>query len=418
MSPRKQNSKAPQRTVKDMLVGAKDAAELMVDLAYAAVFFDDTALAREVLRLETRMDELLVELRKVCMLATRTPDDADQLAGVLSMAVSIEGIADSAEDIARVVLKDLGVPQQLREDLRHATEITARVKIREENQLEGRPLRELELPAHTGMWIIAIRRDVEWTFGPDGDEVLRQGDRLIVQGPPSSLETLRALAGAPARKVTPPPVPTTLSNLDRAVDLVVELKNAAEVAVGLAYSAILLRDPTLAAEVSVIEDRSDDLWHGLEGWVLRAAAEAEDPEDLRGLLHLAAASERIVDAAQSMCRLVEQNDIHPVIAQALSEADEIVAEAIVGASATDVIGQTLGELRIHNQVGMEVLAIERGGRWLYRPRKTRTLEAGDRLLVVGPEEGAPRLRAWIGDPRPEHADHGWTEPEDRDQRDG
>ncbi len=400
-----------QRTVKDLLVEAKDAAELMVDLAYAAVFFDDHTLAQEVLELEARMDDLLVELRSVCMLAARTPDDADRLAGVLSMAVSIEGIADSAEDIARVVLKDLGVPRQLREDLRHATEITARVRIHAKNEMEGRPLHELELPAHTGMWIIAIRRDVEWTYGPDGDEVLREGDRLIVQGPPESLESVRQMAGhAPREDQDPVEEPKTLSNLDRAVDLVVELKNTSEIAVGLAYSAILLRDPTLAAEVSVIEDRSDDLWHGLEGWVLRAAADAEDPESLRGLLHLAAASERIVDAAQSMCRLVEEDDVHPVIARALAEADEIVADAIVAAS-SDVVGKTLSELRIHTQTGMEVLAIERGGRWIYRPRSRRALAAGDRLLMVGPEESAPRLREWVGDDRPEHDEHGWTEPE-------
>lgn len=402
------------RTVKDILGEAKDAAELMVDLAYAAVFFDDDELAHEVLRLEDRMDQSLVELRKVCMLATRTPEDADQLAGVLSMAVSIEGIADSAEDIARVVLKDLGVPRELREDLRHATEVTARVMIRPDNELEGRPLRELELPGRTGMWIIAIRRDVEWTYGPDGDEVLREGDRLIAQGPPAAIDTLRELAGGAPREVTPPPESSHLSNLDRAVDLVVELKNASEIAVGLAYSAILLRDPSLAAEVSVIEDRSDDLWHGLEGWVLRAAAEADDPEDLRGLLHLAAASERIVDAAQSMCRLVEEDDIHPVIAQALAEADEIVADAIVGEEA-EVIGSTLRELKVHTRTGMEVLAIERGGRWIYRPRRGRSLEAGDRLLAVGPEEGAPRLREWVGDDRPEHEEHGWTEPELADE---
>ena len=398
------------RTVKDILGEAKDAAELMVDLAYAAVFFDDEELAREVLRLEDRMDESLVDLRRVCMLAARTPDDADQLAGVLSLAVSIEGIADSAEDIARVVLKDLGVPRELREDLRHATEVTARVKIRPENQLEGRPLRDLELPAKTGMWIIAIRRDVDWTFGPDGDEVLREGDRLIAQGPPQSIETLRELAGGVRHEVTPPPEEPVLSTLDRAVDLVVELKNASEIAVGLAYSAILLRDRSLAAEVSVIEDRSDDLWHGLEGWVLRAAVEVEDPEDLRGLLHLAAASERIVDSAQSMCRLVEEDEVHPVIAQALAEADEIVADAIV-ADGSAVVGRTLGELRLHTRTGMEVLAIERNGRWIYRPRRTRTLEAGDRILVVGPEESAPRLREQVGDGRPEHEEHGWTEPE-------
>ncbi len=407
MSPRR----TQPSTVKDLLVDAKDAAELMVDLAYAAVFFDDHTLAKEVLRLESQMDDLLVDLRAVCMLAARTPDDADRLAGVLSMAVAIEGIADSAEDIARVVLKDLGVPRQLREDLRHATEITARVRIHAENEMEGQRLVDLELPAHTGMWIIAIRRDVDWIYGPDGEEVLRDGDRLIVQGPPQALETVRRMAGHKPREQEPPPeVPPQLSNLDRAVDLVVELKNASEIAVGLAYSAILLRDPTLAAEVGVIEDRSDDLWHGLEGWVLRAAAETPDPDSLRGLLHLAAASERIVDAAQSMCRLVEQDDVHPVIARALAEAEEIVADAIV-AETSEVVGRTLSELRIHTRTGMEVLAIERGGRWIYRPRSRRELAAGDRLLVVGPEESAPRLREWVGDERPEHDEHGWTEPE-------
>lgn len=407
MSPRR----TQPSTVKDLLVAAKDAAELMVDLAYAAVFFDDHTLAKEVLRLERQMDQLLVDLRAVCMLAARTPDDADKLAGVLSMAVSIEGIADSAEDIARVVLKDLGVPRQLREDLRHATEITARVRIHADNEMEGRQLIDLELPAHTGMWIIAIRRDVDWIYGPDGDEVLRDGDRLIVQGPPQALETVRRMAGHKPREPQPPPEdPPQLTNLDRAVDLVVELKNTAEIAVGLAYSSILLRDPTLAAEVGVIEDRSDDLWHGLEGWVLRAAAETPDPESLRGLLHLAAASERIVDAAQSMCRLAEQDDVHPVIARALAEADEIVADAIVSET-SEVVGRTLSELRIHTQTGMEVLAIERNDRWIYRPRSRTSLAAGDRLLVVGPEESAPRLRAWVGDDRPEHEEHGWTEPE-------
>ncbi|MFP5310275.1 MAG: potassium channel family protein [Actinomycetes bacterium] len=393
-----------RRTVKELLVGAKDAAELMVDLAYAAVFFGDDGLAREVLRLEERMDDLLVELREVCMLATRTMEDAEQLSGVLSMAVSIEGIADAAEDIARVVLKDLGVPKELRDDLRHATEVTARVKVREENQLEGVPLKDLALPARTGMWVIALRRDVEWIYGPDGDEVLREGDVLFLQGPPEGVDAARELAGGrPHTLPAPEETGRVLSNLDRAVDLVVELKNASEVAVGLAYSAILLRDPSLAAEVGVIEDRSDDLYHGLEGWVLRAAAEMEDPEELRGLLHLAAASERIVDSAQSMTRLAEHEDPHPIIAQALAEADEIVSDAIV-AEGSELEGASLSELRIHTRTGMEILAIERDHRWIYRPRSSRRLQVGDRLLAVGPEEGAPRLRVLAGDDRPEGAD--------------
>jgi uncharacterized protein with PhoU and TrkA domain len=403
-----------RRTVKDLLVGAKDAAELMVDLAYAAIFFADEALAREVLRLEDRVDELLVELRAVCMLAARTPDDADRLAGVLSMAVSIEGIADAAEDIARIVLKDLGVPGELRDDLRHATEVTARVKIREINELESATLRELELPARTGMWVIAIRRDVDWVYGPGPEETLREGDVLFLQGPPDGINAVRELAGATPRSFQAPPQRAKLTNLDRAVDLVVELKNSSEVAVGLAYSAILLRDQSLATEVAVLEDKSDELYHQLEGWVLRAAAELEDPEELRGLIHLASASERIVDAAQSMTRVIEDEagPPHPIIAAALSEADEIVAEAII-APGSRAEGKSMKELRLHTETGMEVLAIQRDERWSYRPRRTRTLEAGDRLLAIGPEEGAPRLRAWAGDERPE-GDEGWLEPDDEE----
>jgi uncharacterized protein with PhoU and TrkA domain len=151
-----------RRTVKDLLVDAKDAAELMVDLAYAAVFFGDEDLAREVLRLEEGVDEILSEMRMICLIAARTREDADSLAGVLELAASIEAIADAAEEIARVELRNLGVPRELRDDLRHAAEVVARVRIREDNELTGLPLRELELPSRTGMWVIAVLRDVDF----------------------------------------------------------------------------------------------------------------------------------------------------------------------------------------------------------------------------------------------------------------
>ncbi|MEX1162087.1 MAG: TrkA C-terminal domain-containing protein, partial [Nitriliruptor sp.] len=252
----------------------------------------------------------------------------------------------------------------------------------------------------------AIRRDVDWMYGPAPDDVLREGDVLFLQGPKEGVDHVRELAGGTARELPPPPQRAKLTNLDRAVDLVVELKNVSEVAVGLAYSAILLQDLSLAAEVGVIEDTSDELFHKLEGWVLRAAAELEDPDELRGLLHLASAAERIVDSAQSMCRVIEdEGPPHPIIAAALAEADEIVADAEV-AEGSAAAGRTLRELQLQTQTGMEVLAIQRRGRWIYRPKRARTVEAGDRLLAIGPEEGAPRLRELCGDLRGE-GDDGW-----------
>ncbi|HUG84164.1 MAG TPA: PhoU domain-containing protein, partial [Euzebya sp.] len=141
-----------RRTVKDLLSASKDTTELMLDLAFASVFLDEDKLAQEVLRLEERMDEAVRELRILCLVAARSQQDAQQLAGVLGMVNAMEEIADAAEDIARVTLRDLGVPPALRDDLRHADEVTARVKLREGSDMAGATLRDLALPTQTGMW--------------------------------------------------------------------------------------------------------------------------------------------------------------------------------------------------------------------------------------------------------------------------
>jgi uncharacterized protein with PhoU and TrkA domain len=377
-------------TLKDLLVETKDVSELMVDLAYAAVFFGDDRIAQEVLSLEERMGDLIGQLRRIAVLAARSPEDADAMSGVLALASTMEKIGDAAEDIARVVLKDLGVPHELRDDLRHAEEVVARVRIRDENELEGRTLEELALPSRTGMWVIAIRRDVSWIFGPGGDEVLAPGDVLFLQGPAEGVDLVRELAGAPRRDLREP-AERRLGGVDRAARLLVEMKDASEVAVGLAYSAVLFHDKGLAAEVSSLEDTTDEMQHELERWVLRAVREGADPDELRGLLHLAFASERIADAAQEMTWLVErEEEPHPVIAEALAEADEVVVEVTV-APGSAAEGRSLRALSLRTETGMEVLAIQRGGRWIYRPRGAATLEAGDRLLAVGPEDGAAAL---------------------------
>jgi uncharacterized protein with PhoU and TrkA domain len=390
-----------RRNVKDLLTAAKDGSELMLDLAFAAVFFDDDELAREVIRLEKRMDEFVSELRILCMVAARSPEDAEQLAGVLGLAYCVEAIADAAEDIARVVLRDLGVPGELRDDLRHAEEVVARVKLRPDSQLAGASLRDLALPSETGMWVIAIRRDVDYEYGPAADTVLADGDVLFLQGPAEGVDLVRELAGGERYGLAAPLVNARLSNLDRAVDILVELKNAAEAAVGLAYSAILFRDLGLVREVFALEDKCDELYHDLQRWVLRAAAEMADNElgELRALLQIGSSAEAIADAAKEMTRLAEGPDEpHPVVAAALAETDEIVSDAVVTAEG-EAAGRTFKDLKLWTRTGMEVLAVSRGGRWIYRPRVTRTVEAGDRLVVIGPEEGVALLRELTGDVR-------------------
>jgi uncharacterized protein with PhoU and TrkA domain len=381
------------RNVKELLIEAKDVSELMVDLAYAAVFFNDEDLAGEVEELEERMDGYLRRLREISMLAARSPEDAEAMASVLHIAAAMEKIGDAASDIARVIQVKLGIPSVLRPDLRHADEIVGRVRVREEAPCVGRSLKELLLPSETGMWLLAVRRGTEWEFDPQADTVLNGGDVLLFQGPEEGANLIRQVAGAPPLPEPPEGDLLPLTELDRAVDILIEMKNSAEVAVGLAYSALLFKDPALAAEVATLEARSDVLHDELESWVLKAAPEARNTDELRGLLRLGTASEMIFDAARDMTWLVEHGEeLHPVIQMALEETEEVATETLIepGSRAE---GRSLKQLQLETETGMFVLAVQRGRRWIYRPRPRFELEAGDRVIALGPEEGAAELEA-------------------------
>jgi uncharacterized protein with PhoU and TrkA domain len=388
------------RNVKELLVEAKDASEIMIDLAYAAVFFKDEDMAEEVEVLEERLDGYLRRLREISMLAARSPEDAEAMANVLHIAGAIEKIGQAASDIGRVVGAKLGFPEALRRDLRHADEIVGRVRVREGAPCVGLSLRDLRLPSETGMWLIAIRRGSEWEFDPQADTVLTEGDVLLFQGPEEGLNLIREVAGAPPLPEPPEEETPPLTELDRAVDILVEMKNSAEVAVGLAYSSLLFNDPALAAEVATLETRSDFLHDELESWVLKSAPEARNTDELRGLLRLAYASEMIFDAARDMTWLVEQGEeLHPVIRMALEESEEVSAETVVE-QGSGAEGRSLKDLQLETETGMFVLAVQRGRRWIYRPRPRFELQAGDRVISIGPEEGMAELDALTRAPAP------------------
>lgn len=247
---------------------------------------------------------------------------------------------------------------------------------------------------------MAVRRGDEWEFDPGPDTVLSENDVLLYQGPEEGVNLIRAKAGAPALPEPPETDHPPLTELDRAVDILVEMKNSAEVAVGLAYSALLFGEPALAAEVATLEARSDILHDEMESWVLKSVPEARNPEELRGLIRLAYATEAIFDAARDMTRLVEEGEeLHPVVAAALESSEEVSAEAIVEpGSRAD--GKTLKQLSLETETGMFVLAVQRGRRWIYRPRPRFELDAGDRVISIGPEEGIAELEALVSAPSP------------------
>ncbi len=384
-----------------MLSEAKDASELMVDLAYAALYFDDEGMADAVLGLEVDMSALVHEMRSLAMLAVRHPREVDGMSSVLQVVSSIEQIANAAVDISKIVLHHLGIPRALIVDLAQAAEVSHRLVVAAGSHLANRPLRDMELPVAVGMRVVAIQRGRHWLTDVGGDSIVEPGDVLFMRGDPAGIVRLRELAAMERWSPPEPDDDHALSDLYRAVDTLVEMKNLSEAAIGLAYSALVLDDLSLAREVRSMQERLDGMKASMQTWVLRAAADVAqvsdaDPAGLRGLLHVAEAAEDIGDQARNITSLVlEDEDIHPVLALALGDTDDVVVQVPVapGSQADD---STLGSLGLAVDPGYHVLAIRRAASYIYNPPRTVRLWVGDELLASGPEEGRDRLAAICG----------------------
>ncbi|WP_435067375.1 potassium channel family protein [Haloplanus sp. C73] len=378
-------------SVKAVLAEMKDTAELLIDLSYSAVLHGSDEVAMEVLELEERMDVLQLQARMSLLMAARSPEDAEGLAPVLGVVGAAEKISDAAGDIAKVVLEDIGVPEAMRTAIPEAVETVVRGQVVPGSDFAGQTLGALNLETETGVRVIAIRRSGEWVVNPDRNTTLEADDVLLLRGTETALssvyETITGDSYDP-----PEPVESTIDDLDRAVDSIVLMKNMSELAVDLAYGSVLFDSEGVAEEVAELEAEVDALKSRFEAWVLRAAVRVEDPISLRGLVHLASATEVISDAALEISEGVLRGlDTHPVVAAAVEESDEVIVRITVGPDSR-LADASLGDLQVKTETGMRVIAIRRGdGEWVISPGPTTTVHGDDVLIAKGTRSGASRL---------------------------
>ena len=168
-------------SVRELLTLMKDDSELIADLAYAAMVFDNEELAEEVHKLESEMDKMMYLIRLKSMLGARTREDAEQLSGLLQVASAAEQISDAAEDMVSLLDADVDLKPILPHLLKKADEKVFTLKVEEGSDLANKTLGELHLESVTGVRVIAIRDDLRWIHGPNGETKLEGNDLLIVR---------------------------------------------------------------------------------------------------------------------------------------------------------------------------------------------------------------------------------------------
>lgn len=182
------------KSVKDILIEMKNLSELMVDLSYSALLFNSKDAAEEVIKLENKVNRLNYEIKKESLLAARSVEDAEKLTALLEVGEAAESIANSAKDIADLVLKGIKPHPVFKMVMEESDEIIVRVTIGSGSDLSEKSLCDLLLATRTGMRIIAIRRNESWIYGPDRNTILSEEDTLIAKGNEAGADFLEKLA--------------------------------------------------------------------------------------------------------------------------------------------------------------------------------------------------------------------------------
>ncbi|SNZ06982.1 Uncharacterized conserved protein, contains PhoU and TrkA_C domains [Natronoarchaeum philippinense] len=375
-------------SVKDVLVEMKDTSELLIDLAYSAVLHQSDAVAQEVLALEEKMGVLQMRARMSLLMAARNPRDTERLAPVLGVVAGAEKIGDAAGDIAKIVLEEMGLPDAMRAAIPDAVEMLVRGTVDADSEYAGRTLGDVNLESQTGVRALAVRRGSEWILNPGPNTTIEPDDVVILRGPDQSIgavyETYTGEGYEPPTVDEP-----SVADLDRAVDSIVHMKNLSELAVDLAYSSILFDNAALAEEVRNLEVEVDALQSRFEAWTLRAAADADDPISLRGLIRLGISTEVISDAALEISEGVLRDiEVHPVVELAVKESDEIISRIEVEPESR-LVGSTVVDGIPDTEVSMSVIAIRRPEEgWLLVTDAETELAAGDVLIAKGTRTSA------------------------------
>ena len=178
-----------------MLLELKDTSEFMVDLAYSSLIYNNKEIAGEVICLASTMEELYLEIQDTMVdIGMSKPEEVARIVMITRLQTSIMSIAEAAKSIADVVLRGLGEHPVLAMSIKESETMISVAKVSEDSVLNGKTFGETRLSTQCGMFVIAIKRDRNYIFGPGKREKMEAGDILIAKGPEEGVTWFKGLA--------------------------------------------------------------------------------------------------------------------------------------------------------------------------------------------------------------------------------
>ena len=175
-------------------------------------------------------------------------------------------------------------------------------------------------------------------------------------------------------------------------ELLLEMKNLSELMIDLAYSAALFNDKELAEDVLELENRVDTLAYLLDMEIMIAARDSRDAETLIGVSTVAAATDKISDAAADIAAIVTRNiGVHPIVGAIFEKVEERLMKATVKEDSV-IAGKQICELDLAARMGVDIIAIRRNKDWILNPDDTERVFRGDILITRGAPVGIKEFK--------------------------
>ena len=164
------------------------------------------------------------------------------------------------------------------------------------------------------------------------------------------------------------------------IDLIVEMKDLAGLAVDLGFSALLLQDKKLADKITELKEEMDIKQYEIEMECMLAASNVEQALGLTSVMRVASAVADISDAVNELIDSVLRGiPPHPIIKEALKAAAETIDYMNIKKD-SKVAGKTIDEV---TKGLVDVIGLKREDVWSYQPGGEERIKAKDFLIISG-----------------------------------
>jgi uncharacterized protein with PhoU and TrkA domain len=117
--------------------------------------------------------------------------------------------------------------------------------------------------------------------------------------------------------------------------------------------------------------------------IMVAARDPKDAVALIGVSTVAAATDKISDAAADIAGIVTHSiGVHPIVGKIFEKVEKHLSKATVKESSV-IAGKQIGKIGFASKLGVDIIAIRRNKDWIIDPTDSERLFRGDVLITRG-----------------------------------